>query len=236
MAITAPGMRPASISAFSVAPIRASRSLESPTSSGLFARGNGSSAKAVPETSRQNAVARILMAAMEVSRSGSSAPDVYRGRLRQCAFRGQQGIHPFSWGQPSTAHAQLCLHALMQCRSGVAVGGEFAVPDAVFAFLAAIIHRAQGAVGLHHKTVLAGLFELGEEDAQIQHAIPGNLGSDHFAFIGRIAEVAPVYHTITGADLISQHRAFAPVGSNRTVQRPGSNQSPCARRLGHRLR
>jgi hypothetical protein len=40
MAMTAPGIRPASMSAFSVAPIRASRSLERPTSSGL-ARGRG---------------------------------------------------------------------------------------------------------------------------------------------------------------------------------------------------
>ena len=54
MAITAPGIRPASMSAFSVLPIRASRSLEKPTSSGL-ARGSGSSAKAAVEASRQSA-------------------------------------------------------------------------------------------------------------------------------------------------------------------------------------
>lgn len=128
------------------------------------------------------------------------------------------------------------LHAFMQCQSWVAAGGEFAVPDGVLALLAAIIHRAQGAVGLQYKSILAGLFELGEEDAQVQHAIAGNLGSDHFAFIGGIAEVAPVYDPVTGSNLIGKHSAFAPVGSNRTVQRPGSNQSPCARRLCYRVR
>ena len=99
------------------------------------------------------------------------------------------------------------LHAFMQCRSWVAVGGEF-----------------------------AGLFELGEVDAQIQHAISGNLGSDHFAFIGGVAEVAPVYDPVIGSNLIGKHSTFAPVGSNRAVQRPGSNQSPCACRLGDRVR
>src|ERR1700704_311316 len=233
MAITAPGMRPASMSAFSVALIRASRSLESPTSSGL-ARGKGSSAKAVPEASRQSAVARILMAVMDVSRSGSSALDLYEGRLGQRYRRGQQGIHSFSWGQPFSPRR--FLHAFMQCHSRVAVGGEFAVPDGVLALLAAIIYRAQGAVGLQYKSILAGLFEPGEEDTQIQHAISGNLGGHHFAFIGGIAEVAPVYDPVTGSNLIGKHRAFAPVGSNRTVQRPGSNQSPCACRLGYRIR
>jgi hypothetical protein len=58
MAMTAPGMRPASISAFKVTPIRASRSLERPTVSGL-ARGRGSWAKAALEASRQNAVAAM---------------------------------------------------------------------------------------------------------------------------------------------------------------------------------
>ena len=128
------------------------------------------------------------------------------------------------------------LHAFMQCRSWVAVGGEFAVPDGVLALLAAIIHRAQGAVGLQYKSILAGLFELGEVDAQIQHAISGNLGSDHFAFIGGVAEVAPVYDPVIGSNLIGKHSTFAPVGSNRAVQRPGSNQSPCACRLGDRVR
>ncbi len=128
------------------------------------------------------------------------------------------------------------LHAFMQCQSWVAVGGEFAVPDGVLALLAAIVYRAQGAVGLQNKSILADLFELGEEDAQIQHAISGNLGGDHFAFIGGIAEVAPVDDPVTGSNLIGKHSAFAPVGSNRTVQRPGSNQSPCACRLGDRVR
>src|SRR5260370_19383233 len=124
----------------------------------------------------------------------------------------------------------------MQCQSWVAVGGEFAVPDGVLALLAAIVYRAQGAVGLQNKSILADLFELGEEDAQIQHAISGNLGSDHFAFNGGITEVAPVDDPVTGSNLIGKHSTFAPVGSNRTVQRPGSNQSPCACRLGYRVR
>src|ERR1700759_5501050 len=80
MAITAPGMRPASMSAFSVSPIRASRSLESPTSSG-FARGNdswanaGSPANAAPHASRHSVVATIRNAGMDVSRAGTAAPD-----------------------------------------------------------------------------------------------------------------------------------------------------------------
>src|SRR5216684_4369372 len=124
------------------------------------------------------------------------------------------------------------LHAFMQCKSWFAVGGEFAVPDGVLALLAAIVYRAQGAVGLQKKSILADLFELGEEDAQIQHAISGNLGGDHFAFIGGIAEVAPVDDPVTGSNLVGKHRAFAPVGSNRTKQRPGSNESPCTCRVG----
>jgi hypothetical protein len=44
-----------------------------------LARGKGSSANAAPEASRQSVVARILMATMDVSRSGSSAPGVLRG-------------------------------------------------------------------------------------------------------------------------------------------------------------
>src|SRR5882672_1176278 len=85
------------------------------------------------------------------------------------------------------------LIALMLCRSWVAVGGEFAIPDGVFALLVAIVHRAHGAVGLHCESILAGLLKLREEDAQIQHAIARNLGGDHFAFIGGGAEVAPVH-------------------------------------------
>src|SRR5882672_7818680 len=124
----------------------------------------------------------------------------------------------------------------MLWRSWIAVGGEFAIPDGVFTLLVAIVHRAHGAVGLHRKSILAGLFELREEDAQIQHAIAGNLGGDHFAFIGGGAEVAPVHDPVTWRYLIGKHRALAVVGSSRTVQRPGSYQSPGARRLGHRLR
>src|SRR5712671_7304080 len=77
-------------------------------------------------------------------------------------------------------------------RSGVAVGGEFAVPDRVFALLVAIIHRTNGAVGLHDKAVFAGLLEAREKDAQVQRAIPGNLGDAYFAFIRAVTEVAPV--------------------------------------------
>ena len=77
-------------------------------------------------------------------------------------------------------------------RSRVAVGGEFAIPDGVFALLVAIVHRTNGAVGLHDKAVFAGLFEAREKDAQVQHAIAGNLGGDDFAFIRAVAEVAPV--------------------------------------------
>jgi len=40
------------------------------------------------------------------------------------------------------------------------------------------------------------LFELREEDTQIQHAIAGNLGGDHFACIGGGAEVAPVHDPV----------------------------------------
>src|SRR6266850_1534453 len=72
--------------------------------------------------------------------------------------------------------------AFVLWRSRLAVGGEFAVPDAVFALLAAIIRRANGAVGLHDKAVFADLFEVREKDAQVQHAIPGNLGGDNFVF------------------------------------------------------
>src|SRR6266576_729018 len=88
------------------------------------------------------------------------------------------------------------LIALVLWRSWVAVGGEFAIPDGVFALLVAIVYRAHGAVGLHRKSILAGLFELREEDTQIQHAIAGNLGGDHFACIGGGAEVAPVHDPV----------------------------------------
>src|SRR6185437_7622156 len=63
MAMTAPGIRPASISAFRTLSIRASRSAEKPASSGL-ARGRGSSAKAAVEASRQNALASVLTGTM----------------------------------------------------------------------------------------------------------------------------------------------------------------------------
>ena len=82
--------------------------------------------------------------------------------------------------------------AFVLSRRRVAVGGEFAVPDGVFALLVAIVHRTNGAVGLHDKAVFAGLFEAREEDAQVQHAIAGNLGGAYFAFIRAVAEVAPV--------------------------------------------
>src|SRR5712672_2875840 len=39
--------------------------------------------------------------------------------------------------------------AFVLWRSRVAIGGEFAVPDGIFALLVAIIHRTNGAVGLH---------------------------------------------------------------------------------------
>src|SRR5260370_33758473 len=97
----------------------------------------------------------------------------------------------------------------MQCQSWVAVGGEFAVPDGVLALLAAIVYRAQGAVGLQYKSILADLFEFGEEDAQIQHAISGNLGGDHFAFISGIVEVAPVDDSATRSNLIGTLSASA---------------------------
>src|SRR6478735_3581168 len=54
--------------------------------------------------------------------------------------------------------------AFVLWRSRIAVGGEFAVPDRIFALLAAIIHRTNGAVGLHEKAVFAGLFEAREKD------------------------------------------------------------------------
>ena len=82
--------------------------------------------------------------------------------------------------------------AFVLCRTRAAVGGEFAVPDGVFALLVAIVYRTNGAVGLHDKAVFAGLFEAREKDAQVQHAIAGNLGGDDFAFIRAVAEVAPV--------------------------------------------
>src|ERR1700716_2869567 len=142
----------------------------------------------------------------------------------------------FSNGEYARQKQALFLPALVLWRSWLAVGGEFAVSNGVLVVLVAIIHRAHGAVGLHRKSILAGLFELRKEDAQIQHAIPGNVGGDHFAFIRGVAEVAPVHNPVTRRYLIGKHRAFAPVGSKRTVKRPGPNQSPCARRLGHRLR
>src|SRR6476659_1734772 len=81
--------------------------------------------------------------------------------------------------------------AFVLWRGGIAVGGEFAVPDGIFALLAAIIHRTNGAVGLHEKAVFPGLLEAREKDAQVQHATPGNLGGDDFALIRAVAEVAP---------------------------------------------
>src|ERR1700716_3746883 len=107
--------------------------------------------------------------------------------------------------------------------SGVAVGGEFAVLDGVFVFLVAIVHRANGAVGLLDKSVFAGLFERREEHAQVQHAILGNLGADDFAFILGVAEVAPVHDPVTGRNLIGKHRSFVAVGRERTVTRPPSD-------------
>src|SRR6266478_3942988 len=95
MAMTAPGIRPASMSAFSVAAIRASRSLERPTSSGL-ARGSGSSANAALDASTQNAVARILMAAMDVSRFGLCGP-VCREDYGNAAGEASAGDGHFQW-------------------------------------------------------------------------------------------------------------------------------------------
>src|ERR1700680_3480905 len=145
MAMTAPGMRPASISAFNTASIRASRSEERPTSSGL-ARGRGSSASAAPEAKRPSAATRMRKAVMNVSHSGSSALVVHQGRVRQRAGGGQRGF----------------LLASMLRRRRVAVGGEFAVLDGVFVLLVAIIDRPHGAVGLHHETVFAGLLQVRE--------------------------------------------------------------------------
>src|SRR6266478_8384070 len=84
--------------------------------------------------------------------------------------------------------------AFVLWRSRVAVGSEFSVPDGVFALLVAIIHRTNGAGGLHDKAVFAGLFEAREKHAQVQHAIAGNLGGDDFAFIRAVAEVATVQY------------------------------------------
>ena len=126
--------------------------------------------------------------------------------------------------------------AFVLWRSRVAVGGEFAVPDGIFALLAAIIHRTNGAVGLHEEAVFPGLFEAREKDAQVQHATLGNLGGDDFAFIRAVAEVAPVQDPAVWRNDIGEHRAFVPVGRKRAVQRPGSNQSPFACRLGGRFR
>jgi hypothetical protein len=36
------------------------------------------------------------------------------------------------------------------------------------------------------------LLEAREKDAQVQHAVAGNLGGDDFALIAAVAEVAPV--------------------------------------------
>src|SRR3954449_6040205 len=73
MAITAPGIRPASMSAFSVSEIRASRSLERPTSSGL-ARGSRSSANAALQTSKQNEAVTNRSEAMDASRLWALGP------------------------------------------------------------------------------------------------------------------------------------------------------------------
>src|SRR4051812_48611581 len=77
MASTAPGIRPASMSAFSTADIRASRSLERPTSSG-FARGRGSAANAALQASRPNAPARIRNDTIDASRFGLFGPLIVR--------------------------------------------------------------------------------------------------------------------------------------------------------------
>src|SRR5258705_3597870 len=116
-------------------------------------------------------------------------------------------------------------------RSRVAVGGELAVPDGIFALLAAIIHRTNGAVRLHDKAVFAGLFEAREKDAQVQHATFGNLGGDDFAFIRAFAEVAPVQNPAVWRNDISQHRALGPVRRKRAVQRTRSHPAPSAWRL-----
>src|SRR5258708_19979933 len=87
-------------------------------------------------------------------------------------------------------------------RSRVAVGDEFPVPDAIFALLAAIIHRTNGAVGLHDKAVFPGLFEAREKDAQVQHATLGNLGGDDFAFILAFAEIPPAHDPATSLNAI----------------------------------
>src|SRR6478672_2627078 len=121
--------------------------------------------------------------------------------------------------------------AFVLWRSRIAVGGEFAVPDRIFALLAAIIHRTNGAVGLHEEAVFPGLFEAREKDAQIQYATLGNLGGDDFAFIRAVAEVAPVQDPAVWRNDIGKHRAFVPVGRKGAVQRPGSDQAPIARRL-----
>src|SRR5260370_2148678 len=73
--------------------------------------------------------------------------------------------------------------AFVLSRRRVAVSGEFAVPDGVFALLVAIIHRTNGAVALHEEAVFAGLLEARAKDAQLQHAIAGKLGGAYVAFI-----------------------------------------------------
>src|SRR5258707_15643129 len=82
--------------------------------------------------------------------------------------------------------------AFVLWRSRGAIGGEFAGPDGIFALLVAIIHRTNGAVGLHDKAVFAGVFEAREKNAQVQHATAGDLGDAYFAFIRAVTEVAPV--------------------------------------------
>src|SRR5580704_5420554 len=224
MAMTAPGMRPASMSAFSVAPIRASRSGERPTSSGL-ARGRGSSANAAVDASRQSAVARIRMAAMDVSRSGSSALH-YGSTLGQGGPTGQRRCYSFGWALP----------AFMQGWRRVAVGGEFAVLDAVLLVRATVVGRLHGSVGLLHKSIFTCLFELREENAQIQSAIAGNLGADDRVFILGVAEIAPVHDLVACGDLVGQHRTFVPAGGTSTVHRPSADQSPFARGCGDGFR
>ena len=108
-----------------------------------------------------------------------------------------------------SGHAHRKLIALMLRRSRIAVGGEFAVSDGVLVVLVAIIDRAHGAVGLHCKSILAGLFQLREKDPQIKRAISGGLCCDHFAFV-RLqklpwpAALNKVQRTLAGAGAASE--------------------------------
>src|SRR4029079_18020166 len=97
MAITAPGIRPASMSAFRTVEIRASRSLERPTSSG-FARGRGSSANAALQTSRPNEAARNWRKTMDASPLGLFGPRSLRRILWQRPPGDQRRGHTFLRG------------------------------------------------------------------------------------------------------------------------------------------